>query len=232
MGRESKEFFNIESNYGNIIQVGNSIYILSGILNLKAGKGKTLKAGKNIYLGEINENNSKLNIKLESLGEGIESNSLEIFSGTLNILSKGVGIKLIQDSLSSNLKIYNGDININSNENAIYSDGNIYIMGGKLVVFGAPKENYEPITNEGAKYILKGSIIIGGSNFKKGPIVNNTQFYMEYKENINSGIYIKIANKENEGLFEMMEIPKNIEYVYSSYPYKFTIEFIEKEKLN
>lgn len=55
---------------------------------------------------------------------------------------------------------------------------------------------------------------------------------MEYKENINSGIYIKIVNKENEGLFEMMEIPKNIEYVYSSYPYKFTIEFIEKEKLN
>lgn len=229
-GGASKELFNLESNFGNIIQVKDSIYIQSGILNLKAGKGIALKAGKNIYLGEMNENNTKLNIKIESLGEGIESNTLIIFSGTISILTEGVGIKILQDSLSSNFKIYNGDINVNSNENAIQSYGNIYVMGGKLVLFGASEGNYEPIIDEGVMFILKGAILIGGSNLNSGFIVNNTQFSIEYKRKINAGTYIKVFNKEN--IFDFLEMPKSIEYIYSSYPNNYTIEFIDKEELN
>lgn len=226
-----KELFNLELNTGNIIQAEDSIYIQSGIFNMKAGKGKALKAGQNIYLGGIYENNLNLNIKIESLGEGIESNSLEIFSGTLSIKSAGVGINLLSDIISSKLKIYDGDININSNENPILSD-NIYIMGGKLVLFGDSKENYESIIHEGIMNILKGAIIIGYSNYKGGLILNNIQYYMEYKENINSGLYIEVFNKENGTFFETIEIPKNINYLYFTFPFNYSIELKEKEELN
>ena len=197
---------------------------------MKAGKGKALKAGQNIYLGGIYENNLNLNIKIESLGEGIESNSLEIFSGTLSIKSAGVGINLLSDIISSKLKIYDGDININSNENPILSD-NIYIMGGKLVLFGDSKENYDSIIHEGIINILKGAIIIGYSNYKGGLILNNIQYYMEYKENINSGLYIEVFNKENGTFFETIEIPKNINYLYFTFPFNYIILLTEKEEL-
>jgi hypothetical protein len=86
-----KELFNLELNTGNIIQAEDSIYIQSGIFNMKAGKGFSFETPANVNIKSSTVNVSN-NISVDSLRVNtgyignFESPTAQIngtFSGTL-----------------------------------------------------------------------------------------------------------------------------------------------------
>ena len=122
------------------------------------------------------------------------------------------------------MKIYGGDIYINSEENGIDSNGDIFIAGGKLILFGASNGQFQPITECGLLKITNGIILAGGANGNGGVIANTTQFSSIYYKNIEKDSLLQIYNNNNNSLIINMTIPKDIEYLYFNYPYNFTIK--------
>ena len=158
---------------------------------------------------------------------------MEIYSGNINIESKGDGIKISNDIYKEErcsgectcyMKIYGGDIYINSEENGIDSNGDIFIAGGKLILFGASNGQFQPITECGLLKITNGIILAGGANGNWGVIANTTQFSSIYYKNIEKDSLLQIYNNNNNSLIINMTIPKYIEYLYFNYPYNFTIK--------
>jgi len=216
---------------GDGIQTNSSIFILEGFFNIKSEGGKGIKAKKNIYIGE-KDNNSNVHINIDTFKEGIEAKIMEIYSGNINIRSKGDGIKISSDICKEQtcsgefnyyLDIYDGDININSDKNGIISDGDISIVGGQSILFGSSEGDYQPITQNGLLKITGGILFAGGN---KGKIVVNTKLISSsYNKHIKSGSTIEIYNNETYNLMVSVETPKDIDFLYFNNPFNFTIKF-------
>ena len=216
---------------GNSIQTNSSIFILEGFFNIKSEGGKGIKAKKNIYIGE-KDNNSNVHINIDTFKEGIEAKIMEIYSGNINIRSKGDGIKISSDICKEQtcsgefnyyLDIYDGDIYINSDKNGIISEGDIYIVGGQLILFGSSEGDYQPITQNGLLKITGGILFAGGN---KGKIVVNTKLISSsYNKHIKSGSTIEIYNNETYNLMVSVVTPKDIDFLYFNNPFNFTIKF-------
>ena len=216
---------------GDGIQTNSSIFILEGFFNIKSEGGKGIKAKKNIYIGK-KDNHSNIHINIDTFEEGIEAKVMEIYSGNINIRSKGDGIKISSDickeqtcsgELNYYLDIYDSDININSDKNGIISDGDISIVGGQLILFGSSEGDYQTITQNGLLKISGGILFAGGN---KGKIVVNTkQVSSSYNKHIKSGSTIEIYNNETYNLIVSVVIPKDLDFLYFNNPFNFTIKF-------
>ena len=114
-----------------------------------------------------------------------------------------------------NLKIYGGDIFINSNENGIDSDGNIHIVGGKLILFGSSDGDYQPITNYGLLEITNGTFLAGGKNINGGVIANTTQLSSTFLKHVEKDSQLYIYSQKN--LIINVTIPKSLDYLYFNY---------------
>ena len=229
---------NLETSGQIGIDVGNSIYFKGGTFNLKASSAIGIRTEKNIYFGIRDENNNNLKINIESSNKGIVTRGMEIYSGNITINSKGDGIKIsneicINEKCSGEctcyMKMYGGDIFINSDENGIDSKGDIFIIGGRLKLFGASTGDYQPITQCGLLKILNGTIFAGGSSGNEGIIANSTQYSFIYNKHIDKNSLIQIYDNENKILIVNMTNPKEIEYLYFNYPFNFTIYINGKE---
>lgn len=99
----------------------------------------------------------------------MEAKGIEINSGIIQIKSKSDGIKIkdneYKEEKCSNEHncyiIYGGEIYINSEENGIDSNGDIFIAGGKLILFGAWNGNYQPIIQCEILKITNGTVFAG-----------------------------------------------------------------------
>ena len=214
------------------IEARNSLYIKGGNLNLISTEGQGILAEKNIYFGIKDENNNNLQININSFTKGLEAEGIEIYSGTINIKSKGDGIKISSNKCieekcygkcSCYMKIYGGNININSDENGIDSNGDIYIAGGKLILLGASNGNYQPITQIGLLKITKGTVFAGGADGNGGIISNTTQISSFYYKHVEKGDFFQIYENDNN-LILNLTIPKNIEYFYFNHPLNYIIK--------
>jgi len=216
---------------GDGIQTNSSIFILKGYLNIKSESSKGIEAKKNIYIGE-KDKNSNLLLNIDTFKEGIKAKAMEIYSGNINIRSKGDGIKISSDLCKEQtcsgefnyyLDIYDSDININSDKNGIISDGDISIVGGQSILFGSSEGDYQPITQNGLLKISGGILFAGGN---KGKIVANTkQISSAFNKHIDSGSNIEIYNNDTNNLIVSLVTPKDIEFLYFNNPFNFTIKF-------
>ena len=214
------------------IEARNSLYIKGGNLNLISTEGQGILAEKNIYFGIKDENNNNLQIYINAFTKGLEAEGIEIYSGIINIKSKGDGIKISSDKCreekcygkcSCYMKIYGGNININSDENGIDSNGDIYIAGGKLILLGASNGNYQPITQIGLLKITNGTVFAGGADGNGGIISNTTQISSFYYKHVEKGDFFQIY-ENNNNLILNLTIPKNIEYFYFNHPLNYIIK--------
>lgn len=229
---------NLETSGEKGFETNNSIYFKKGTINLKSFSGMGIKAEKNIYFGVKDDNNSDLKIYIESLNKGIEARGMEIYSGNITINSKSDGIKISNDICNNEkcsgectcyIKIYGGDVFINSEENGIDSNGDIFTVGGKLILFGASNGEYQPITQCGLLKIINGTIFTGGTSGNGGIIANTTQYSFIYNKYIDKNSLIQIYDTENNILIVNMTNPKEMDYLYFNYPYKFIIKINGKE---
>ena len=229
----NKGILNLISEGENVIQTDNSIYIKEGNLNIKSEGGKGISVKKNLYIGSKGEKNSKLNINIDTNKEGIESKIMEIYSGTVNIKSKGDGIKLCKDQISSGesncyMDIYEGVININSEQNGLILNGDTFIVGGKLILFSSSKGDFQPIIQKGLLKIIGGILFAGGN--KLNIATNTEQVSSSYNKHIDAGWNIEIFDNKTHNLIISVTIPKDIEFFYFNNPFNFTMKFSEKKE--
>ena len=224
---------NLETSGEKGIETKNSIYIKKGTFNINSLGGKGIYANKNIYLGVKDDNNSNLKINITSLDKGIEAKGIEIYSGIIDIKSKGDGIKISNDECKEEkcsgectcyIKIYGGEIYINSEENGIDSNGDIFIAGGKLILYGASNGNYQPITQCGILKITNGTIFAGGAKINGGISDNTTQISLDYYKYIAANSLIQIYDNEKNKLILNITNPRDLEYLYFNYPFNFTVK--------
>lgn len=207
-------------NPPNAIDSKGSITIKKGKYEINSGEGKGIKSESYLYIGE---NNTDLNLNIETRNKGIEAKGIEIFYGVINITSYGDGINVINDECNLNckgncrcyIKIEGGDIYINSGEDGIDSKGDIFINNGKLIVFGASSGDNQPIDKDGLLYIKGGNVLAGGSPVLGGVQANTTQTEGVYVKHIDANTNIIISKDNGESIINV-ETPKAVEFLYFS----------------
>ena len=217
------------------INSGNSIFIKGGNINLLSSVGSGIHAGQNFYFGIKDEDNNSLKLNINSSGKGLEAQRIEIFSGNITIESKSDGISLLNDCCKENpeyanttcyIKIYGGDILINSEKNGINSVGNIYIAGGKTIIYAG--KNYSSIVETQLLKITKGIFFAGGAKGFEENITETTQTFLVYNKSLaaNSVISIYDTNK----LASDIKLKKDIDYFYINYPSNYELKIDEYKK--
>ena len=112
--------------------------------------------------------------------------------------------------------IYGGDIYVNTESDGLDANGNIYIYGGNLEVWGMKSGgDGDPIDLDGTLYILGGTVLAGGSsgmnplhqyaNTIAQNFIYETNSYSANKE---------ISIKSGDNLIKSIKIPKTINYLF------------------
>ena len=209
------------------IDTEGSITIKKGTYNIISKEGKALQAEGNLYIGDKNTNdNNLLNINIYSSdNEGIEAKGIEVYSGTISIKAGGDGINAANDACNSNcrgncdcyIKFEGGEININSEEDGIDSNGDITITGGQIVVLGASSSEDQPIDQDGLLTISDATVLAGGSYSMGGVKATTSQTSGVYIERVPSGSNLKIYDEYNNEIMNLIA-PKEVNYIYFTYP--------------
>ena len=123
-------------------------------------------------------------------------------------------------------------MNINSEENGLNSNGDIFIFpSGHYIILGGLEKHYHPIIQKGILKIKGATIFVGGSY--EGINASTPQFHSSFIKDFNPGTNIKIYDNEENIYIINMKIRKKLEYIYFSYPgNNATLEINGKRELN
>lgn len=216
-------FYNALNGIYPAIGCKGSIMILRGSYNLNSGYGNGIHSNKNVYLGELFDNDSNLKINIITFSEGIKVKGLEIFSGNINIKSIGTGLQTSElnkeENCSGNctyyMKFFAGCVVVNSGMEGIYSIGDIFIHGGNLIIFANSTKNGKLVESGGIFNISNGIVIIGGT--KNSDYVNSSSIQISkvYIKHFDSNSNLKLIYNNRDIIF--LDIQKDLEYLYLSY---------------
>ena len=234
------------SGKNHAIEAEGLIMIISGRYYINSENGKGIKAKENVYIGKKDSYDSELLIDINSSDEGIESKDIEIFSGNINITGKNNGITATNDICKNQkcfgnckcyIKFYGGITDINSEKNGIIANGDLFILGGKLQLFGPSTGENQPIKKNGIFRIKGGIFLYGGNNNLEGLNISSPQTYISYNKYVKAKTFLRIYdNYDDTNLIQeiiSMKIPKNIEFFYFNYPgNNLMIKFGDKEITN
>lgn len=219
--------YNVGSGIHHAIDTEGSITITKGNFNIISGNGKGLQAENNLFIGEEGNSDSDLTIIIKTSDEGIEAKGIEIYSGTIIIEAGGDGINAANDDVcneqrcSGNCKCYikfaGGNININSDEDGIDSNGDITITGGVIVVLGASNGDDQPIDQDGLLTISGATVLAAGTSSMGGVEATTSQVAAIYTEKVSEGSILTIFDN-NEQIIMTKTTPKDVEYLYFTYP--------------
>ena len=112
--------------------------------------------------------------------------------------------------------IYGGDIYVNTESDGLDANGNIYIYGGNLEVWGMKSGgDGDPIDLDGTLYILGGTVLAGGSSGMNSlhQYANTIAQNFIYETNSYSANK-EISIKSGDNLIKSITIPKTINYLF------------------
>ena len=229
----------VESGIHHAIDTEGTITITKGAFNILSGNGKGLQAENNLFIGKEGNSDSDLIINIKTSDEGIEAKGIEIYSGTIMIEAGGDGINAANDDVcneqkcSGNCKCYikfaGGNININSDEDGIDSNGDITITGGVIVVLGASTGDGQPIDQDGLLTISGATVLAVGTSSMGGVDATTSQVAAIYTEKVSKGSILTIFDN-NEQIIMTQTAPKDVEYLYFTYPgSSFTMKLNENQ---
>ena len=112
--------------------------------------------------------------------------------------------------------IYGGDIYVNTESDGLDANGNIYIYGGNLEVWGMKSGgDGDPIDLDGTLYILGGTVLAGGSSGMNSlhQYANTIAQNFIYETNSYSANK-EISIKSGDNLIKSIKIPKTINYLF------------------
>ncbi|MDE5794092.1 MAG: carbohydrate-binding domain-containing protein [Muribaculaceae bacterium] len=128
-------------------------------------------------------------------GEGLESKK------TLTINGGKINIRAYEDGTNSSSHTYinGGEIEVTTGTgDAIDSNGNIYIAGGKVTVIGASSPEQGLDAGDGyTVYITGGNILAAGGGNSAPSNSNSTQAYVVLTQNVEAGANVTVKDGEN-----------------------------------
>ena len=112
--------------------------------------------------------------------------------------------------------IYGGNIYVNAESDGLDANGNIYILGGNLEVWGMkPPGDGDPIDKDGILYITGGTVIAGGGQ-GMDPVHNSastiSQNFIYTTTSFNANKEINIKSGDN--IIKTIVTPKQINYLF------------------
>ena len=112
--------------------------------------------------------------------------------------------------------IYGGDIYVNTESDGLDANGNIYITGGNLEVWGMSSGgDGDPIDMDGTLYITGGTVLAGGSQgmepiHQSANTISQNFIYSTKSYSANKVISIKSGDET----IRTITIPKQINYLF------------------
>jgi len=232
--------FNINTP-DDAVHSDGSIIITGGTFNIYTGDDGVHAEGA-VTLGNQNGSNNDLSITIKYSYEGLEGSTITIYSGTYNIYSTDDGINVAGGSSSNtsgpkqgnqggfgprrlddtySIYIYSGKIYVNAEGDGLDSNGNIYIYGGTIEVWGMKTGgDNEPLDHDGSLEIYDATILGGGTKgmeYLHSGIDKINQNYIYSTKSITSEQSIYVYN-DNENIVYETKTPKDVNYLFFTSP--------------
>lgn len=200
--------FNIDSS-DDSIHSNNTIKIENGTYEISSGDD-------GIHADSVlTINDGSINIKKSY--EGCESAVININGGDINIVSSDDGINVAggKDSSSEmgrpgqnnfsqtsnySLNINGGNIEVDAKGDGLDSNGNIYINGGDIKVFGPTDDGNGALDYDGTCEITGGNLVaIGSSGMMQAPSSSSSQYSLAFVLSSNCSENSVITIKDSSG---------------------------------
>lgn len=147
-----------------------------GTYTIGSSGSKGIHSENYIYIGEENGEISDVALYLIADKEGIEAKKIEIYLGTMQIISGKGGISAASSETNCDIETtkcrgncacyihYNGGkLAVVSGEDGIDSKGDIIIKGGNINILASNDVDYQPISQDGLLSITGGTVFAAGS---------------------------------------------------------------------
>ena len=193
-----------ESNSAKALKAGTSLVINDGTFSIDSSDDSihtndaiTINGGKfDIASGDdgvhadTTLNISGGNINIKKCYEGLESSTITIKDGTVNIVASDDGINASDGSSSSEmpgqngfgtvgnnkLVINGGNVSVNASGDGLDANGSIEMTAGTVIVNGPTNNGNGPLDYDGTFNITGGTLIAAGSSgMAQSPSVTSTQ---------------------------------------------------------
>ena len=225
---------------GSGISSAGTLTITGGTIEINSANDG-IHADTTLVLGKQSGSDSDYSIDIKKSYEGIEALTINMYSGTVNIYSTddginaqtvdsydnqdetseggpggqgGPGNRRLDDTPSINL--YGGKLYLNADGDGLDSNGNLYIYGGNIEVWGAasggddePFDHDEDLTISDATVFAAGS---QGTEYLHNGIDSINQGYIYSTSSFSSGATIIVKNGDTE-VYET-SAPKNGDYIF------------------
>ena len=221
---------NISSTYATALKAKDNLIILGGKLNIES-VGKAIKGTDSVTIENaditINVEDDGITtdgalvinsgtIKMEKVGEGLEAVTIDINSGTVDIVASDDGINargLIDDSATDEEKeaygeenqadtyfrITGGTVTVTAAGDGIDSNGQVYIEGGTLYVSGPASGPDVALDYNGKATITGGTFVSTGVQemFESFDSSSSTQNFINvfYSTAVSGGTEVKVTDK-------------------------------------
>ena len=204
-----------------ICSLGQTISLTgTGTLNLKSTgeDGSGIHADYTLNIGTEDSTDGPT-INIETINEGIEALTFNLYSGTGTIVSEDDGINADNDadeSLTCNINILGGKWTINSSSDGLDSNGNITISGGTTIVYGSEENGDAAIDFDGQLSFTGGLLLgIGMNGMAQTPTTGN---YVQFSNisNITKGSTIEIRDTDGKTIFTSAAVKNADDVVLAS----------------
>ena len=167
---------------------------------------------------------------------------ITLYSGSVSISAGGDGINAASagDECGDNaprcsgncvcyINIKGGMLYLTSDEDGLDANGDIFISGGKVLVFAASDTENQPIDQDGILNITGGSIIAAGSSKMQGGVnAQTTQVAKIYSGTISKGDTLLVTDSNGNQVLNQ-ESPKAAGYIYLNHINSFTLKINDAE---
>ena len=218
-----------------------TIKLIQGTYTIGSSGSKGIHSENYIYIGQENGEISDVALYLIADKEGIEAKKIEIYLGTMQIISGKGGISAASSGTDCDIETtkcrgncacyihYNGGkLAVVSGEDGIDSKGDIIIKGGNINILASNDVDYQPISQDGLLSITGWTVFAAGSAHGVS-CAETTQIAKIYNGNtINSEAELVVRNNDGE-LTGLIRLTNDVNYFYFNNESPFTITIDNNE---
>lgn len=171
--------------------------------------------------------------------EGLEGLSIEIAGGEIDVKSRDDGL----NAVGGDILISGGKVTVDADGDGIDSNGNLYVSGGEIVIYGPADNANGALDYDGNAEITGGSVIALGArgmaqNF--GPDSTQCSMLVSFQNNVKAGTTVELkdgigkvlmscvsAKSFNSAVFSLEDIRVGETYIVTAGEESLTIEMTE-----
>lgn len=187
-----------------------------------------------LVLGAEGADDDAIDLSVLTCYEGLEGATVEIYSGTYDVVASDDGINAAGDSTetetmpgwpggggtggSSNyyITVYGGDITVHAGGDGLDSNGNLSLLGGTVVVWGAQNSNADTAIDCDGSFLVNGATVLAAGSRQMNPNpASGSQPYIRTNTSVTAGRTVNVRYN-NETVFNILAAGNASSVFYSS----------------